>query len=855
MDMFLRNVEIFVFSLLLYTFLEIPPVILVGILVVAYIALLYAYPLKNNQHFHKNVFTGLIATCIALLIVQSAKSFKYVLDNISLSSIGRLLTDNWGVALLGGTIIIGFLVWKSHQIDKSAATEAQCEPELYLEHQEDLQRLHQLMENTRILGVDSTWGNGKSFVVDYFCNEVTTKEKYYIIKIEALAYKYDEFDQILINKLDELLRDNGIFSFYSTEIQPALESSKWGKFLYHFFRWPGANRTSALVGLQQELHKLPKSVLIVFEDLERVKDAEAVKRIFAIVERLGDEKIQVIYEYDRKQLDASLSLDRTFTEKYIPMEMHLTDISYETLAKYLWQELQMDTVNKDIAGKIILPVKDVKELVIRFCTLVFLPTIHLAEQRALLSQHMVITARRMKAYLLAIKIYLTQINDATVNSLEVRTVIAFFFIQNFMDKAYEKLQIKKTVEQVFTYQEDGQELTYGALCKRIQGKTYEITPENRRFEEAGKCLDEIFSKPDNTESQIIGKLFDYNLSDYGWGIFKKEPVRTAFEKTLDIEAQEGKRERINRIIWNLLQSGTSGLTDKEACAKKFIQDVLKQPSEKQHEALVRFSKELYQGGFYKDNTTVHLLGCPILENIAEALSLYNRASLQDWQQFTQLIAREWNDKVIGNHFIQTCNYIKIIDLSTYLDLLKVFNEFSIGGNLNVNQSYMHFLKKYLSYIFRYGYYQGLGLESLLHTHEIWHTTLADEKTKYFVKDTLQKSINGIEKAKLLTTPEYLRDIEIIKQFLQKNLDLIQEAEPYRQPSPVDISIEIGNTQYPHQKVINDICINFQKKTYSTELAKEIVEFMGKIYEERKLYPNEIRAIKSKLVKWKSKDSQ
>lgn len=86
-------------------------------------------------------------------------------------------------------------------------------PTIFEEHRYDIKRIKSLLNQTRILGIQSSWGNGKSFVVDYLCNLSEIKEQYFIIKIEALAYQYDEFDKVLISKLDDLLRSQHIFLF------------------------------------------------------------------------------------------------------------------------------------------------------------------------------------------------------------------------------------------------------------------------------------------------------------------------------------------------------------------------------------------------------------------------------------------------------------------------------------------------------------------------------------------------------------------------------------------------------------------------------------------------------------------
>lgn len=65
------------------------------------------------------------------------------------------------------------------------------QPELFEEHRYDLQRVKGLLASTPIFGIDSSWGNGKSFVVDYLVKEPDIQAVYFVIKIEALAYQFE----------------------------------------------------------------------------------------------------------------------------------------------------------------------------------------------------------------------------------------------------------------------------------------------------------------------------------------------------------------------------------------------------------------------------------------------------------------------------------------------------------------------------------------------------------------------------------------------------------------------------------------------------------------------------------------
>lgn len=146
-------------------------------------------------------------------------------------------------------------------------------PRLYQEHAADLERMKHLLQFTDILGINAIWGNGKSFVVDYFCNEAETRKEYEIIRMGALEYSPEEFDYVLIQKLDQILRRNHIFSIFSLELQQTMKQTLWGRLAYYLFRGTDSSQVSAYDGLKKELQHVSKKILIVYEDLERVLES------------------------------------------------------------------------------------------------------------------------------------------------------------------------------------------------------------------------------------------------------------------------------------------------------------------------------------------------------------------------------------------------------------------------------------------------------------------------------------------------------------------------------------------------------------------------------------------------------
>lgn len=143
-----------------------------------------------------------------------------------------------------------------------------------------------------------------------------------------MTYHYDEFDTVLVNQLEYLLRKHHIFSSYSIEIKKTFGQAFWGTLLYNYLHdWKSGNIT-AYEGLQKELCELNKKVIIIFEDIERVNHPDAVKKVFAIAEKLSCDRVKFIFEYNSEALDEQ-HIDREYRNRYIPYELNLTQITYK----------------------------------------------------------------------------------------------------------------------------------------------------------------------------------------------------------------------------------------------------------------------------------------------------------------------------------------------------------------------------------------------------------------------------------------------------------------------------------------------------------------------------------------------
>lgn len=94
---------------------------------------------------------------------------------------------------------------------------------IFSERKQDIERLGKLLQYNNVVGVTSEWGNGKTFMVDRFCEN--SQNEYYIIKIHVLAYKYGEIDTVLIDPISQFLASGGVYSSASSAFKRLWKNS------------------------------------------------------------------------------------------------------------------------------------------------------------------------------------------------------------------------------------------------------------------------------------------------------------------------------------------------------------------------------------------------------------------------------------------------------------------------------------------------------------------------------------------------------------------------------------------------------------------------------------------------------
>lgn len=311
--------------------------------------------------------------------------------------------------------------------------------EPFNEHLEDITHLKKYVDNHNIVGVCAAWGDGKSYVVDCFCNKHA--KEYDTIRINVLAYKYKDADRVLIELLDEILLRNGILSASSSELKNILDHSFLSVISNTILKHFGmrSNKSSIFESLKADIEKLPKPVIIVFEDLERTGDAAYARQVLAIAHQIASDKCKIIFEYDKNEF-TNMGLEPKYLEKFIPVEMPITRVSYASMAEVFFEELEMETVNEDLPVIGLSSMKNLKEALKNIETFAFfdgecpnfsyVPGSKNEDNYYHLYIEPFLTPRKIREFFGELKTFLLSHNIDKFTLIQIHTIVVFHFVKH-----------------------------------------------------------------------------------------------------------------------------------------------------------------------------------------------------------------------------------------------------------------------------------------------------------------------------------------------------------------------------------------------------------------------------------------
>lgn len=192
----------------------------------------------------------------------------------------------------------GLLLWSC----RADAAPKREKPPLFKEQVPDKARLIQYIQDLPIVGIHAKWGNGKSFLWENLRSDL--QAQFEIVQIDLLACDLDEIEAFLIRELEKVLERGQIYPENAHYLKAQLGKNSALEKLGGIAGESGFSDT--FDSLQQELERLPKKVLLNFEDIDRIRSEEVIQKIFAISEKLASDRVHVVFQYNKEALPGRL---------------------------------------------------------------------------------------------------------------------------------------------------------------------------------------------------------------------------------------------------------------------------------------------------------------------------------------------------------------------------------------------------------------------------------------------------------------------------------------------------------------------------------------------------------------------
>jgi hypothetical protein len=320
--------------------------------------------LNKVLHFVDYYYLSTLIFCIYIFIISGIYSIKKPISYFLIISIVLLFIKKINIG-----IYIEFFIEKSTSplqilfllnlilsfinailYDKILKKNEISDKEIFPERGEDIKYILNFIENKdnkniTTLGIDSKFGTGKTFIVDKILEKLNTEE-YEQIKVRCLFLEKEEVYYYIIEKIKKVLSKNLIFISNLKKFHKSILKIFDNKFLGGLNELlSDSSKTDEIDNLKDIIRKLKKTIIIVFDDIDRTQDIEKIEKILSFISdfSIKNVKILVLFSLDNlKKIDKRFTRD--YVEKYIPLVREITKISFVNLLK---SEIEKSELNEE----------------------------------------------------------------------------------------------------------------------------------------------------------------------------------------------------------------------------------------------------------------------------------------------------------------------------------------------------------------------------------------------------------------------------------------------------------------------------------------------------------------------------
>lgn len=715
------------------------------LIVVALLTSIFCLRYLNEKNKKINFY---IITFFVLLILYGLN--KYNISNILISNKSIIV---FIIFLFMVYYIFAFRIFAMDSNDKINNYK------LFRERKEDLKRIKEYLNKFNIIGINGEWGSGKTYLLECLQNEKDMKDKYEFVNIYLLTCNLDNLSQILINELEKVLVKYGIYSRYSNSLRKILATNNFIDSLFSSMILDTNSFTASINGFKNEIRKLDKTLVIVFEDLDRIDYANVIKKILSVSENLVDENIKIVYQYDQSNLERiNECFNRNYLDKYIPYTINLTQISFFDI---------IDKVLKEFENEY----EYIKKNDFNFLR------IHVRLDwvlREIFNKNIEYSLKIYNYSIRKVKHFLDEIESTFENEEMYRendlrkAVVIFYLIKHFDYDIYNKFTLSKGLIETFTLNVDGEEYTIDEIIYKFK---------NNEFN--SRDIDKILINDLNRK--VLGYLF---LIEYRLNNKEKRGIEILEETEIEL-GNNNYNDKINRVFWHLLCKGKSEYTDMEQMVEILNRDVLSLSDNKMIEGFNNFMDKMYNEK-YKDETgniVSFYMGIPGFHTLFQAVSIASGKE-SDWLKFLSFYFTYKKLDTVNLELIRCLRYCNLRTKNIYFFVINKFNDLKVISNMNGYNSYWQFLLKYLTALSTFGFIDMHDVRGMLDEKDNHDVHFLKE---YLFPHMLEK-LKQLKEKMPIETPK--GEIDSIITFINKNIEIISKDTAFKEELPIKISTQV-----------------------------------------------------------------
>lgn len=751
------------------------------------------------------------------------------------------LSFNGGIQmlLLFSLLLIGlFIICYGACVSNKEPKEPKLE-ELFFERKADLERIKKYIKNFNIVTINGDLGTGKTLLMKHLKRQLNSE--YYVIRISTLTSNVDDVARFLMDEMDALIKNEGIFTFASLSLRRIFASVPETDFISRFFFDPNLTQTKALEEFRKDTAKLSKKVIIVVEDIDRLPDWQQINKLISITDFFANnsENIKVVYECNVENIrrislsreESSCCAEKNYIEKYLPNQVNLTPLSFLDIVENLF------LINGEHYTEI--KIKDIHRVLnaniqIKYKIIFFSPSQFFSED-ALKPR---VVARFLEDVNFTLK------NECTTYLKDnIDIVIVYFFLKYFFKDAYLKLTTHpSSLLEIFRIKK--REKNSGAAhqaCYFTEDRfiNYLLNADSDQVVESLTSIEE------NKISLWFLTILDYNLlnnvsyMDY-WklnkDIFKVNPASYKMEY---------KQKFALNLLLYLNHNGATKYTDEEQAVINFIEEILRYPDSEWNERFKGYYARYYNDEyrFVTGNKTIFCLGAPAIHFLFRAMSAMEVAE-DDWNKFLDFY---FNHRLpvptsISLELLANLIYIpveKYRDL--YFTSIRLFNSLDVEGNMNRYNLYGQFISKYLSCLSIHGFIETFDIKALDFNIEA-ASSKEQMRNARLITDIITDFKHQLnDEYSSLEVKELIIELEAINAFIDKNLEVINAEHVLEKPAP-GVSVKCSS-HMSHEKEYKAIIRCIGNGEFNSD--KDFAEYINTEYRCKKLCPYEVKKLAQK----------